>query len=874
MSRWAMAWVSAVQRHALWWVLAAAVSGIGLMVFAAGHLSIDTNTSNMISAKLPWRQADLKIDRLFPQQDHTLAVVIDGNTPEAAAAAQSALVARLKADPKVYTNVFALETEPYFRRNGLLYLDLPELNKLGDSLVQAQPFLGTLSQDPSLHGLFDLLDRAVGQAQSRGFDLGPALTRISKGVSAADDAKPFQLSWQSLMGNSSQQPDATRRFIEVKPAIDYSQILPGAKAIDTLRADISDLHLDRRNGVRVRLTGAVAMEHGELLSAASGAGIAFAIGLVLVVILLFVALRTWRLVVAALATLIFGLIVTAAFAAAAVGHLNLISVAFGVLYVGLGIDYALYLCMQYRERLGHGERHRIALPHAAGDIGGFMVVCALTTSIGFFAFIPTAFTGIAELGLISGVGMFISLVVSLTLLPAVLALLPPDPAKVRLTVPDHGIGGWLLRLPYRHGGVLWIVAAIAAVGSLFIVPHARFDYNPLDLRDPHSEAVSTFRDLLKDPNVPTLTLSVMTPNAGAAEAMSAKLVKLPLVRRAMSIENFIPTDQKRKLAVIQNLAFTLGPDLADPPSHIKADDSADMQALQRLQTDLAKVPDSNPQAAPMHELSAQLDRFNRAWQGLDATGRKTVLARLRHDLLGTLPQHLADLADALQAQPVQFKNLPKDLVQRWVSADGQYRVEIWPQKILDNNSAIAGFVDQVRTELPDVSGQAINELESGRAVVSAFRHAFVYSLIAITVLLLILLRSVVDTLLVLIPLSLAGLLTVAAVVLAGLQFNFANVIALPLILGVGVDYGVFIVQRGRTAGNSNLLMTGSARAVLFGALITVANFGSLALSHHPGTRSMGLLLTLGLAITLICALILLPSLLARRYGKPGKPSGP
>ena len=874
MNQWIAAWVSMVQRYALWLVLASVVTGAGMVVFTVGHLGIDTNTSNMISSKLPWRQADAEMDRLFPQQASTLAVVIDGDTPEAAAAAQRVLEARLKADPKLYPYVFVLQTEPFFRHNGFLYLDLPELNKLAENLVQAQPFLGSLSQDPSLHGLFGLLDHAIGQAQAHGFDLGPALGQISKGVGAAADDRPFQLSWQSLMDNSSPQPDATRRFIEVKPALDHAEILPAGKAIDTLRADISDLHLDQRNGVRVRLTGSIPMEHEELLSAASGAGIALAAGLVLVVILLFVALRTWRLVVAALATLVFGLIVTAAFAAVAVGHLNLISVAFGVLYIGLGIDYALYLCMQYRERLGHGERHRIALPHAAGDIGGFMVVCALTTSIGFFAFIPTDFTGIAELGLISGVGMFISLVVSLTLLPALLALLPPDPAKVRLTVPDHGVWGWLLVQPYRHGRVLWVIAGIAAVGSLFLIPHARFDYNPLDLRDPHSEAVSTFRDLLKDPNVPTLTLSVMTPDTRAAAAMSAKLVKLPLVRRAMTIDDFIPTDQPQKLAVIQDLAFTLGPDLASPPSKLVANDGADMQALQTLQTDLSKVPDSNPQAGPMHALSAQLNRFNHAWQGLDAAGRKAVLARLRRDLLGTLPQHLTDLADALRAQPVAFKDLPKDLVQRWVAADGQYRVEIWPKQILDNNPAITAFVDQVRAAVPDASGQAINELESGRAVVSAFQHAFIYSLIAITLLLLILLRSVVDTLLVLIPLTLAGLLTVAATVLAGLQFNFANVIALPLILGVGVDYGVFIVQRGRTAGSTNLLMTGSARAVLFGALITVANFGNLALSHHPGTRSMGVLLSLGLTMTLICALILLPSLLARRYGKPAMPPAP
>lgn len=861
-----MAWVTLVQRYALWVLLIVLALGAGMGYFTIGHLSLDTNTSNMISGKLLWRQAEMEVDRLFPKQSHTLAIVIDGDTPADAAAAQSALIRKLKSDPKLFPSVFALDNQPFFRRNGLLYLSLPKLKKLSNSLVEAQPFLGALSQDPSLHGLFTLLDQAIGQAQTQGIDLGPALTKISAGVSAASEDRPYQLSWASLMGAGKAQPDATRRFIDVKPAMDYSQMLPGGTAIDAVRADIADLHLDARNGVRVRLTGIVAMEHEELLSAASGAGIAFAVGLILVIILLFVALRSWRLVLAALVTLVYGLVVTAAFAAEFVGHLNLISVAFGVLYIGLGIDYALYLCMQFRERLGHGEGHSVALPHAASDIGGFMVVCALTTSIGFFAFIPTDFTGIAELGLISGVGMFISLVVSLTLLPAFLALLPPDPEKVRLTVPDRGLGGWLLRMPYRHGRLLWALAIIGGVGSLFIVPHAHFDYNPLDLRNPHSESVSTYRDLLKDRNIPTLTMTVLAPDKIAAQRMSAKLLKLPLVRRAMTIDDFIPSHQQAKLAIIQNLVFTLGPDLETPPQHLVANDHDDIEALRKLQQDLSQVPDGNPQAGPMHELSAQLDRFNRAYTALDAVGRKAVLKRLRHDLLGSLPQHLRQLAESLQAQPVTFKTLPRDLVRRWVAPDGQYRIQIWPKKILDNNKDTAAFVDQVRGLMPQASGGPVDSVESGRAVVKAFRHAFLYSAIAITILLLILLRNVLDTLLVLIPLSLAGLLTIAATVLAGMQFNFANVIALPLILGVGVDYGVFIVQRGRSAGDRNLLMTGSARAVLFGALITVANFGNLALSHHPGTRSMGELLTLGLGTTLVCALILLPSLIARRYG--------
>ncbi|MDN5872946.1 MAG: MMPL family transporter [Sinobacteraceae bacterium] len=865
--RLGMAWVNLVQRRA-WWVLVVAVlAGAGMVYYISGNLSVDTNTSDMISNKLPWKIADNKIDQLFPMQHKTLAIVIDGQTPELAARAQRQLVAKLKSQPKLFPYVFALDSKPFFRKNGLLYLDVNQLQDLSNQLLQAQPFLGTLAQDPSLHGMFKLLTRAVGHAQGNGFDLTPALQEVGGAVAAANHDKRYSFSWHKLMGAGSQQADATRKFINVNPILDYNELLAAKPVMDAVRADIKDLHLDAAHGVRVRLTGTVALEYEELLSAGSGAGIAFSLGLVCVILLLFVALKSWKLVVAALLTLIYGLLATTAFAAVAIGHLNLISIAFGVLYIGLGIDYALYLCMQYRERVGKGDDNRQALTRAARDVGSFMLVCALTTSIGFFAFTPTSFTGVAELGLISGVGMFISLAMSLTLLPALITLLPPAPASVRLKPLDQGWLGKALELPYTHGRVLWIVAGVLAVGSLALLPRVHFDYNPLDLRDPHSESVATFRDLLKDPNVPTLTMDIMTPNREASRAMAARMEKLPVVRRAMTIDSFIPDHQQEKLAIIRNLAFLMGPSLYSARTDgLVADPARDMSAIRNLAKTLKQTPSGAAAGTPAGDkLQAQLQRFIADYEASGGPQRKAMLDRLRKNLLESWPQHLQDLKDALEAQPITLKNLPPDLVRRWVAPNGGYRVNLWPSQTLNNDKTIAHFEKQVRAAEPSATGDPVEYVESGTAVVNAFQHAFAFSLIAILILLLVLLRNVVDTLFVLIPLVLAGLFTVAETTLAGVAFNFANVIALPLILGVGVDYGVYIVQRGRTAGNTNLLHTGAARAVLFGALITVANFGNLALSHHPGTRSLGLVLTLGLATTLICALVLLPSLLAWRY---------
>jgi len=875
LTRALLAWVGLMQRRAAWVLAIALLLGIVVGHYAWTHLSVDTDPENMLSATLPWRQAEHRMDQLFPDLDEGLVAVVDGSTSEVADQAQRRLVDALRAQPDQFVEVYAAETDPYFRHNGFLYLDTPALQKLADGLNQAQPFLGALTHDPSLHGLFTLLDRAATNPAAADFDLSPALGKMADGIDAAVAGRFYALSWQDMMGTGVNVGDATRRFIEIKPSFDFGQLFPTEQSIDAFRATVGKLQLGPAQGVTVRLTGSKALEHEELKMAFSGGLKAFGVGLLMVVVLLYLALRSGRLVVAAIITLLFGLLVTAGFAAVAVGHLNLISIAFSVLYVGLGIDYALYLCMQYRELLGGGLEQRTALPRAAADVGGFMMVCAATTSLGFFAFIPTPFTGIAELGIISGAGMFISLVVSLSLLPALISLFPPNAAQVKLTPPDSGVLGRVLNWPYKYARAIWIGAALLAVGSLLLAPKARFDYDPIDLRDPNSESVSTFRDLLRDPNIPTLTLSVLAPDATQAMAEAKKLAALPLVRHALTLFDLVPEDQDAKLAIIGDLNLTLGPTLMGDGSPLKVtpreDDYAAIHQLgAALPAYIEQNKDKPAAAAAAQKLQTALQKLDSAWQQGDSATHEQLLGRLRQGLLSALPPQIEGLRDALQAAPVTEQDLPAQITRRWKSADGQYRIEIWPKEVLDGPGPMERFVSQVRGAAPNATGGAIGYIESGHAVVGAFRQAFVYSFIAITILLLVLLRSFADMLLVLIPLLLAGLLTVAGSVLFNVPFNFANVIALPLILGVGVDYGVYLAQRGRVAASShvNLLQTGTARAVLFGALITTANFGDLMLARHPGIVSMGILLTVGLSMTLICALVLLPSLLARRYGKP------
>lgn len=861
-------WVLFIQRWAGAVASVCAVLAVVALVVAALRLSVDTNPANMLDQNLPWRQAELAFEKAFPDSDAGLVLVLESAEPSRTAAAQAALGALLKPQLAVFSDVRAAELEPYFQQNGLLYLEPEALQDFADGVLRAQPFLGALARNPSLSGVAGLLEKALLIPDQRApeFDLVPALNAVAAATEAAAASQVAPLDWGKLMATPQGLAPSTRKFIELVPVLDYGRLQPAAVPVAAIRGAIAAVQAGPLGypDVRMRLTGRVALEHEEIGMAFRGALLAFGVALVLSAGLLFMALRARRLVLATVLTLLFGLALTAAFAALAVQKLNLISMAFAVLYVGLGLDYALYLALRYRELRQHGTPHREAIPQAAGDIGGFMFVCAATTSLGFLAFVPTAFTGIAGLGLISGAGMFISLVASLTLLPALLTLLPPPAPGPAL--PGRALDA-LLELPYRRQRPIWLVMSVLVLAAVVIAPQARFDFDPLHLRDPDAESVATFRDLLADTGVPTLTLSAVVPDAAAAVALATKLRAVPEVRQVVTLQDLVPTAQEEKLAVIEELAFSLGPALTTPGELTVLARAEDAASLDRLEVAMAQAAKrwQGPAAAAAARLAKALQTLQSGPQAAEA------VALLRRNLLDDLGTQFGQLQALLAARAVTVADLPRWLRERWLASDGQQRVEIWPRAVLDDNQSTRDFVRAVQQVAPAVSGPPVGMIEAGEAVVQSFQQAFAYSAAAITLLLLVLLRSVRDTLLVLLPLGIAGLLTMAASVVTNTPFNFANVIALPLLLGVGVDYGVYLVQQARRLPTgANLLKTGATRAVLFGALVTMANFGDLMLARHPGMVSMGLLLTVGLGVILVCTLVLLPSLIAAKQAQEAR----
>ncbi len=833
-------WVSGVLRWR--WLVIALFGALSLASFryTAAHLGINTDTADMISPHLAWRQDFIDYRESFPSRYRVVLAVVDAPTAGQAERAAIALAERLAARSDAFQSVFYPGNEPFLQRNGLLYLEPDVLDALADRLAQVQPLLGRLQARFSAEQLIAVLDEALERADPAGREaLAPLLTELTRTVADQD----YEFDWRGLLASADLTPSS--QVIIVEPRLQFDRVQPARRAMEVLRGEIAALPV---SGAVVSLTGTVAMEHEELASVTAGAALAGLLALLMVSAVLYLALRSLALLAVTVTTLLVGLLGTAAFAAASIGHLNLISVAFAVLYIGLGVDFVIHWTLRFQELRGQGLAVKDALPATARGVGTSLVICAVTTAAGFYSFIPTPFEGVSELGLISGTGMFISLFVSVTLLPALLYVVAPV-APARL--PVRWLGAELLTPLVSRPARVVAVALLLGLAALALLPGVRFDNNPLNLRDPDAESVRSFKALLAGMREPPLSLALLA-DPGHSAAAAEQAAALPSVRAVRTLADLVPSEQEAKLFTLEDVDVLLGPDFAELTPDPNASPAGLKAALARLADRLAALPGAS---AGERELAAALATPPPHDDGL-------YLNALARRLTAGLPYELTRLAAGLGAEPFTRQQLPAALADRWRAADGRELVEIYPADDITDNRAAASFLADVRSQLPRATGLPVVHHEAGATVVESFKLAFIYALVMIAALLWALLQNIRDALLVLAPIVLGALITAALTVLAGIAFNFANIIALPLLLGVGVDNGVHMVHRARTepvAGGA--LATSTSRAVLFSGLTTLASFGNLGFSPHPGMASMGQLLGIGMALTLAATLVLLPALL-------------
>jgi hopanoid biosynthesis associated RND transporter like protein HpnN len=845
--------VSFCTRHP-WPVLVVALILGGLATtYAVRNFAINSDVSKLISPDVPFRQREIAFERYFPQRYDSILIVVEGKTPERTKEATADLVQRLHGRPHLLKNIRLLGGEAFFEQNGLLFLSKDEVARITGQMIKARPAFATLTGDPSLRGVMELIGLELSGIQAgeiKWEDLARSFKAMSVSLTNVMEGRAADFSWHSLLTGEEPKPRDLRRIIDVEPVLDFKALEPGGEAAQTIRVAAGETNAASDSPVRVRLTGPVRIADEEFGTVKEGALLNHTFTVLAVLIILWLALHSVRIIVAVFISLTVGLVITAALGLMMTGAFNLISVAFAVLFVGIGVDFGIQFSVRYRAERHAEDDLRTALRRAAARAGAPLTLAAAATAAGFLSFLPTDYRGLSELGQVAGVGMIIAFLTSVTVLPALLALFnppgEPEPLGYKSLAPVDNF------MERRRIPVI-VVTLLIAIGGLPLLYFLEFDFNPMNLRSKSVESVATYLELAADKDTNANSIELMALSLDDAQAKANRLSALPQVLRTITLNNFVPEQQDEKLPLIKRAATSLNRALNPPRVRPAPTDQERIEALNNAAGQIEQQgAEDNGGSQAAKELAGVLARLAKADEAKRLKAEK--------DLITPLKIELEDLRKVLKADTVSLQSIPPEVKREWLAADGKARVQIVPKDDANDNEVLREFAKAVLAVEPTATGAPVSILESSHTIVSAFIHAGLWALLSITVLLWITLKRLGDVLLTLVPLILAGVVTLELCVLLGLKLNYANIIALPLLLGVGVAFKIYYIMAWR-AGQTGLLQSPLTRAVFYSALATATAFGSLWYSSHPGTSSMGKLLALSLLCTMLAAVLFQPVLM-------------
>ncbi|MEM9840591.1 MAG: MMPL family transporter [Pseudomonadota bacterium] len=816
----------------LFWLLLTALAVFQVMT----RISINTDSSDMISPDAPFRVAASELKAAFPDLDDQVLVIVEADTPDEATAFADTLAQKLSTRSEV-RSVLSPPSEPFFQQNGLLFLDVQELEDLLAKLSNAAPLIERLGPDPTAATLFDALAEAAeaeeGAISADQETLDALYTQLSEVLTSAER----DLSWETLLAPGD--PPDGRVLFTLDPVLDYTKLKP-AKAIKAaILEEVAALRAQGELDADVFITGEPILRTEELEAVSSGIGWALGLSALLVTGLLSIAFRSPVLVASCLLAITLSVVLTAGVAVSLFGQLNLISVAFAVLMVGLGADFSIHLLIHFREEYCKGFTERAAAYRVAREIGTALSLTAPTTALAFFSFVPTEFIGMNQLGVIAGLGVLIAFLVAMTLIPALVRFFGMPDGPKPSPLPERSV---LSVLVWPVG----IVVLALGLWSITLLPKARFDADPMALRAESAPSVIAFNKIASDESATPYRLNLLATDQTELQTRVDTLSGRETVDSVRHLYSFVPEEQDLKLSLIDAASVGLGFALISG-----GDLGTELTpAIARLNAALAD--EDSPAAKRFAEVLA--------------TRNEADIESASPRMFKFWPRQRDVLTEQLRAGYVSEEDIPAVVRERYIAPGGTLRIEVMPTGGAVDVDSRRVFVNDVLSVAPDAAGGARTALSAGDVIGRAMVQASITAAVLVGLLVMFVVRSWRVLFLLLIPLFLAGSLTTATGTLFGLPYNFANVLVLPLIIGIGIDSGIHLAMRAQKTGDALAAVRGpTGKAVLFSALTTIASFGSLIVSEHRGTSSMGALLTIGMIWVLATMLFVLPPMAALLY---------
>lgn len=642
-------------------------------------------------------------------------------------------------------------------------------------------------------------------------------------------------------------PDGSLALLTCRPKKAAQSFTPAKEANAAMRAILADAGA-RHPKVALGLTGLPVLETDEMVMSDADSVRASWLALAGVAVLYFVVYRGFRYPLLTVGTLLVGTVWALGWAALTVGHLNILSATFAVMLIGLG-DYGVLWVAQYDEQRKHGASTADVLRYTAGHAGPSVIVAAVGTALAFFATTFADFKAVAELGWIAGFGVLFCALACLTVLPALLVLWQKPLAASRELALAKPQAAFALasrpKLVLAGGAVLLLVCACTA-------GRVGYDHNLLNLQARGTDSVAWEHKLIDRAAGATWDAMSLARSREEALALKAKYEALPGVAKVVEVASLVPDQQDRKLPAVAAIHARLAH--LPPKDRLPVGNPSDPGAVREL----AQLVATRAGGDTALSLGA-LDLMRACDSPLAAERLRAFDRRLAADL--------ADQLHALKAvsrpAPITLADVPAELRERFVGANGEYLVRAFAKASLWDFTALREFTAAAQAVDPEATGKSFRTLEGLRQMKIGFEWAGAYALAAIVLVLVLDFRRVGGLLLGLFPLAAGGALTLGLMALCGLALNPANMVALPLIVGVGVDNGVHVLHDHRSRDRRRAYRLGAAtgRGVLVAGLTTVLGFGAMMTARHAGMASLGLTLALGVSCCMFAALVLLPALL-------------
>ncbi len=797
------------------------------VMISLNYLKIDTSTDGLINKNLKFKIDQANLKKEFQILDNNILIRISGENKEDINRVSNEILIDLK-EKEELNFFYSPQIDPVFRKNFFTFLNSEKKNELVAELYQYQPFISELNSNTKFTGLNNLLELILKLENKTNEDF-EGFQRIFRSFILSLDKKSY-VDWTELLGSE----------LNVYIILGFKEKSLNSQGFANFYNYLT-LISSKYKTVDINYTGGIVIDYEEISSVANGASIAGIFSIVLVALILLLAFRNLKNIFFIILTILSGLFITMALTTIFIGHLNLISVAFAVLFIGLSVDFGIQIYSRFLENSPKKIDFKKKLDNDTSSISPTLLMASVPSMVGFASFIPTDYIGLSELGIISFFGLVVGLLTNIFLFTSLQKQFGSSGKQYE----PKNINKYeeLLKYLEKHKKFIFLIIFCILSYNTLNFKSLNFDSDPLNLKDNNLKSVKLAKELIEQNPTSDYVISVVLDeeqlkNKSLFENINAK----KSVKSTFSYSDLIEDYKNEELDYLKFLISSQ----KSSRFYSNIEDFQKFKSLLKSIISLDELSISFEAKLLLEKLEKQILSED------DFRDVEEKYFRKFDDLVVTL--------NALGNQDnLLLKDLPFFYKDRYLSNAEKYRVEIFPSKDVSKKENLKEFVIDVLNVFPNATGMPVVQYFAGEVVIGSFIFALLISISFLLFFLFFIFKNLQFVLITLSCLLLGITFTLFFMILFNLNFNFANMISLPLLFSLGVSYPVYFLRRYKELENLNkVIKSKTPPAILLSASTTICSFSTLAISSHQGTSSMGILLFISLTMTVVSSLIFIP----------------